>query len=634
MSHRAAGAPRAALRGVAVFALVPGVVGILIIASWLLAYGNIGPLFWNAGLAILATAIGGWQRFLGGLQDLAHGRITVNVFVVVALSATIAIGEFRPAAIIIFIMVVVGALETFTMDKNRQSIRGLLDLTPRTATIRTAGKEEVVPVGNIQVGTLFVVHPGERIPVDGVVSVGASSVNQAPITGESMPVEKFEGCELFGGTLNLTGRMEARATKVGVDTMLAQIVHLVEEAQRTKAPIQNVADRFTTAFLPAVLVLAVVVYVASGNLKSAVSMLLVACPCAFAIATPTAVTAGISNMARRGILVKGGLFFEIAGRIDALVVDKTGTFTIGQPRVLEISGFLGTSPREVLQLAAAAEKYSEHPLAGAVLQRAGKDGIEIPSPEEFKVNVGCGVWIRWKGDEVTVGKPDYLRSQGILFCSQAEECILAQTELGRTVILVARGGEALGLIAIADAVRPKTRAVISALRRVLGNANITMLTGDNPRVAASIAKQIGIENVEAGMGPEEKHAFIKKLQESGHIVGMIGDGINDAPALALADVGIAMGGSGTDVAIEAADVTLMNDNLECVADFIMMSRSVLKRIKTNIFLSIIYNVAGLVLGAFGMLSPIAAILFQEAGCISVVLSSTLLLWTQPVRVPQ
>ena len=619
------------LRSFAVFGLVPGIVGFLILASWILA--SAAPFPVSAGLALLATAIGGWQRFLAGFQDLFHGRITVNVFVVVALSATLAIGEFRPAAIIIFIMVVVGALETFTMDKSRQSIRSLLDLTPRTATIRVGQQERIVPVEEIQVGTAFIVHPGERIPVDGVVSSGTSSVNQAPITGESMPVEKYEGCELFSGSLNLTGRMEARASKVGEDTMLARIVQLVEKAQTTKAPIQNIADRFTVWFLPTVLALAVIVYLTSGDLKSAVSILLVACPCAFAIATPTAVTAGISNMARKGILVKGGMFLEIAAKLDALVVDKTGTFTMGQPSVLEVLSFSDASKLEVLQLAAAAEKYSEHPLAKAVLQRAKAEGLEIPRPDEFKIEVGKGVLIRWKDEAIAVGQPDYLRSRGIALSSEMDGLISGQLEQGRTVIVVARGTKALGLISIADEVRPETRNVISTLYRVLGNTNITMLTGDNPRVAASIAKQIGIERVESGMLPEGKYDFIKGLQKSGLVVGMIGDGINDAPALALADVGIAMGASGTDVAIEAADVALMNDNLERVADFILLSRTVIGRIKANIFLSLIYNVVGIILGAFGLLSPIIAIIFQEAGCISVVFSSTLLLWARPKRLP-
>ena len=392
------------LREFVVLALVPVVVGVLILLSWGLSVWHIGPAWVNAGLALAATFFGGWQRFLGGFQDLFRRKITVNVFVVVALTATLAVGEFRPAAVIIFIMVVVGALESYTMDKNRQSIRNLLDLTPRTATVRRGEEEAEVSLDEIAVGTVVIVKPGERVPVDAVVIEGASSVDQAPITGESMPVEKSKGSELFGGTLNLTGRVEARATKVGRDTMLARIVHLVEEAQDTKAPIQNTADRFTVWFLPVVLLLAIVVYATTGNIKTAVSILLVACPCAFAIATPTAVTAGISNMARRGVLVKGGAFFELAGKLDALVMDKTGTFTMGRPKVLDVVAFDGVARNDIVQMAAVAEKYSEHPLAKAVLASAHEAGLETPDPDEFKVEIGKGVVAQWKGRELVVGR--------------------------------------------------------------------------------------------------------------------------------------------------------------------------------------------------------------------------------------
>jgi len=618
-------------REFAVLAIVPTIVGALILASWALALWNIGPLFLNAGLALMAVFFGGWQRFLGGFQDVFHGRITVNVFVVVALTATLAVGEFRPAAIIIFIMVVVGALESYAMDKNRQSIGDLLDLAPRTATVRRGQEEIVIPVEDIQVGTVIIVKPGERVPVDGLVVAGASSVNQAPITGESMPVEKFQGSELFSGTLNLTGRVEARATKVGADTTLARIVHLVEEAQGTKAPIQNLADRFTVWFLPVVLLLAIAVYIATGNITTAVSILLVACPCAFAIATPTAVAAGISNMARRAVLVKGGIFFELAGKLDALVVDKTGTFTLGRPKMLDVVTFDGTARRDIIQMAAVAEKFSEHPLAKAVMTGSREEKLEVPDPDDFKVEIGRGVVARWKGHDITVGQMEFLRDKGIPLSAQTEGLISNQVRQGRTAIVVARDTQALGLIAIADEIRPETQAAIAALYRVMGNRNITMLTGDNPLVAGAVARQIGVEHFQAGLLPEQKQEFVKKLQDAGHTVGMIGDGINDAPALALADVGIAMGAAGTDVAIETADVTLMNDDLWRVVDFILMSRAVLRRIKLNIFLSIIYNVIGLVLGSLGMLTPIVAIIFQEAGCISVVLSSALLLWAQPKR---
>ena len=619
------------LREFVVLTLVPVVVGVLILASWGLSLGHIGPAWLNAGLALAATFFGGWQRFLGGFQDLFRRKITVNVFVVVALTATLAVGEFRPAAVIIFIMVVVGALESYTMDKNRQSIRNLLDLTPRTATVLRGDEEAVVSLEEIAVGTVVIVKPGERVPVDAVIMEGATSVDQAAITGESMPVEKCKGAELFGGTLNLTGRVEARATKVGKDTMLSRIVHLVEEAQETKAPIQNLADRFTVWFLPVVLLLAIVVYASTGNIKTAVSILLVACPCAFAIATPTAVTAGISNMARRGVLVKGGAFFELAGKLDAFVMDKTGTFTLGRPKVLDVVAFDGTARNDIVQLAAVAEKYSEHPLAKAVMNCARDAGVETPEPDEFKVEIGKGVVAQWKGRQIAVGQVDFLRDKGIPLSAEVEAALLSQTRQGRTAVLVASGSQAVGLIAIADEIRPETKAAIAALHQVMGNTNITMLTGDNPLVAAAVAKAIGVEHFQAGLLPEQKQEFVRKLQAAGHTVGMIGDGINDAPALALADVGIAMGATGTDVAIETADVTLMNDNLSRIVDFILMSRAVLRRIKLNIFLSIIYNVIGLALGAFGMLTPIVAIIFQEAGCISVVLSSMLLLWAKPKR---
>ena len=618
-------------REFAVMAMVPGIVGALIVASWALAHWNIGPLFVNAGLAVVATLFGGWQRFLGGFQDIYRRKITVNVFVTVALVATLAVGEFRPAAIIIFIMAVVGALESYTLGKNRQSIRDLLDLTPRTATVRSGTEEVTIPIEQVQVGTVVIVKPGERVPVDCVVVAGASSVNQAPITGESMPVEKFKGSELFSGTLNLTGRVEARATKVGADTTLARIVHLVEAAQGTKAPIQNLADRFTVWFLPVVLVLAIAVLIITGNTKTAVSILLVACPCAFAIATPTAVTAGISNMARRAVLVKGGIFFELAGKIDALLVDKTGTFTLGRPKVLEVVAFDGLPDQDVLRIAAVAEKHSEHPLAKAVLDCARQRALAVPDPDEFRVEIGRGVTARWNGHDIAVGKEDFVRAKGVVLSADTQGRISAQVEQGRTAILVAQDTQVVGLIAIADEVRPETQAAIASLHQVLGNRNITMLTGDNPLVAGAVARQIGVDHFEAGLLPEQKQEFVRKLQAAGHTVGMIGDGINDAPALALADVGIAMGAAGTDVAIETADVTLMNDDLSRVVDFMLMSRTVLRRIKLNIFFSIIYNVIGLALGSLGMLTPVLAVIFQEAGCVTVVLSSTLLLWAKPKR---
>lgn len=618
-------------REIAVLAIVPGLVGVLILASWLLARWAIGPYFLNAGLALVATLFGGFQRFIAGFRDIYNRRITVNVFVTVALIATVAIGEFRAAAIIVFIMAVAGALESYTLDKTRRSIRNLLDLTPKMAMIRRGEQEVAVPVSEVHVGDVVVIRPGERIPVDGVVLAGTSSVNQAPVTGESMPVEKFKGSDVFSGTLNETGRLEIQATRTGKDTTLARIVHLVEEAQETKAPIQNIADRFTVWFLPTVLGLAVIGFFTSGNIKVAVSILLVACPCAFAIATPTAVTAGISNLARRAVLVKGGIFLELAGKLDTLLVDKTGTFTLGRPRVVKVIPFNGRSEDDVLRLAAIAEKDSEHPLASSIMAITRERGIEVPDPDEFKVEVGMGVTARWHDKKIWVGKEGFLRNKGIAITKGIERRVSEQTEQGRTAVLVANDLSPVGLIAIADEIRPETSRAIASLKRNIGIQNIIMLTGDNCKAARSVAQEIGVDDYHAELFPEQKQQFVKNLKNEGRIVGMIGDGINDAPSLALADVGIAMGDRGTDVAIETADVTLMNDDLSRVVDFMWMSRKVLRRIKLNIFFSILYNTVGLILGSLGMLTPVLAVIFQEAGCITVVFSSTLLLWARPHR---
>ena len=615
-------------REIAVLAIVPAMVGVLIVASWALDHWGIGPRAVNAALALVATLFGGCQRFIGGFKDLSKGKITVNVFVAVALIATIAVGEFRAAAIIVFIMAVAGALESYTLDKTRRSIRGLLDLSPKMATVRRGEDEQSIPVAEVQPGDVVVVRPGERVAVDGVVVAGASSINQAPITGESLPVEKSVGGEVFSGTMNETGRLDIRATKTGADTTLAGIVRLVEEAQGSRAPIQSVADRFTTWFLPLVVVLAVVGFFTSGDLKVAVSILLVACPCAFAIATPTAVTAGISNLARRAVLVKGGMFLELGGKLDDLLVDKTGTFTLGRPKVMEVIPFDGTTGDEVLRLAARAEKYSEHPLARAVVELAGQRGIETPDPECFKAEAGMGVSALCDGNEVLVGKENFLRERGVPITDDFKRSIARQAEQGRTVVLVASGLVAIGAISIADEIRPQTVQAIASLKS-LGVRRVTMLTGDHEQVAGPVADAIGVDAYRAGLLPRQKQEFVKELQDEGRIVGMIGDGINDAPALALADVGIAMGAAGTDVAIETADVTLMNDDLLGVVDFIRMSRKVFARIKLNIVFSIIYNIAGLTLGSLGMLTPVLAVIFQEAGCVTVVLSSTLLLWARP-----
>lgn len=615
---------------VLVIAIVPIIVGILIIISWAFLFYQIGPypVYVSGALALAATLFGGYQRFVSGFRDIYHRKITVNVFVTVALIATMAVGQFLSAALIVFIMAVVGAFESYTLDKTRKNIRSLLNFAPKTANVRRGTEEVTVLAADVQIDDLVVIRPGERIPIDGVVVAGTSSVNQAPITGESVPVEKGPGSEVFGATMNETGYLEVRTTRVGEDTTLARIVHLVEGAQGTRAPIQGIADRFTTWFLPAVLIIGVIGYLLSGQVLVFVSILLVACPCAFAIATPTAVTAGISNMARRGILIKGGSFMENTGKLDTLLVDKTGTFTLGRPTVAAIIPVAGFRDENVLLFAAIGEKFSEHPLARAILSAAATRGLSVPDPDEFQSETGMGVTARSGEHGLIIGKPEFLEAKGVPLDDAVRRLIDEQTDLGRTVILVARDAAVAGLIAIADEIRPGTAEAVLALKE-MGVKRIIMLTGDNSTVASAVSTAIGIDGYQANLLPEQKLDVVTQLQAEGQRVGMIGDGINDAPALAKADVGIAMGASGTDVAIETSDVTLMKDDLWQFVDFLWMSQKVIRRIKVNIGLSMVYNAIGLLLGVQALLTPITATLYQEAGCISVVLSSTLLLWAKP-----
>lgn len=620
-------------RELLVFLIAPFLIGVLILIAFLLTRASfefsIGAFKITGNLlgslvALFAVLFGGWQRFYTGITDVLNKKITVNVFVTIAISISLLSGEFLPSAIIILIMAIVGSLEAYTLDRTRKSISTLLDLTPKTANIKVNGEEKTVNIKEIKVGDIVVVRPGERIPVDGIVTEGYSSVNQAPITGEPIPVDKISGDEVFAGTLNETGRLEIKTSKVGEDTTIAKIVHLVESAQESKAPIQNIADRFTTFFLPTVLVIAILAFIFTGNIKTAVSVLLVACPCAFAIATPSAVSAGIANMARKAVLIKGGIYFEIAGKMDTLVIDKTGTVTLGKPIVSEIISF-GMEKDALLKISASAEKYSEHPLAKAIIGFAKEKNVIPEDPEDFKVTPGMGVSAKVYGKKVLVGKENFIKDSGISIHENVKNDYLKKVSEGKTVVFVAVDNSVSGIISIEDEIKKETVSAISALKD-LGIKDIIMLTGDNKNTAKEVSKRINIDKYYAELMPEDKQNIVKELKREKKIIGMVGDGINDAPALALADVGIVMGKAGSDIAIEAGNVTLMDDNINKIADFINMSQKVLKRIKLNIFFSIIYNAIGLTLASFGKLTPVMAVIFQEAGCITVVLSSTLLLF--------
>jgi Cd2+/Zn2+-exporting ATPase len=608
-------------------ALIPFIVLLITIAAYLVEKLTSAPVVVVYVIAGVAILLGGSLRFIAAFRDIYHLKITVNVFVLVAIAASLIIGKFIPAAIIVFIMSAAGGLESFTLGRTRRAISSLLDLAPRIATVMREGEEVVLDLEEVKPGDIVVVKTGDRIPVDGIVMEGEAAVNQAPITGESMPVDKSAGSEVYTGSLSEVGHLLIRTTRVGDDTTLARIVHLVEEAQATKAPVAKIADRFTAYFFPAILLIALAVGLTTGVLERAVSVLLVACPCALAIATPTAVTAGIANLARRGVLVKGGAFFEMAGKLQAMIMDKTGTVTLAKPQVTDVISFDGDSGDAVLAFAADAERMSEHPIGKAIVERARGEGIPATEPTEQKVDIGHGVVATVDGSRVVVGNLKLMSKHGIKTSAQQLASMVAFEKEGKTALVVAVDRRPRGTIAVADTVREDAGETIKALKG-LGIAEVSILTGDSQLVAAEVAELVGADQWLADLLPEAKRQAVSDLRAQGKVVGMIGDGINDAPALAEADVGFAMGLAGTDVAIETADVTLMKDDLSKVVDTIKLSRKVSKRIKVNIFLSIIWNVIGIVLSSLGILNPVLAVIFQELGCISVILSSTMLLWAR------
>jgi Cd2+/Zn2+-exporting ATPase len=526
---------------------------------------------------------------------------------------------------VVLIILAGTTLEDYVLHRTRGAIEKLVNMSPKTALVRREGGEVELPVEEIKLGETVLVKPGEKIPIDGTVISGYSAVNQAAITGESMPAEKAKGNYVFAGSMNGNGALEVKTEKIAEDTTLAHIIHLVEEAQEKRAPIQNVADKFTTYFVPSISTLAVVVFTATYLLVGlqqaitrTVSILLVACPCALSLAVPIALVGAIGNASMRGIIIKGGTNIEKVKDVRCVAFDKTGTLTIGEPKVVNIKPLNIYSEEEVVRYAAIAEKFSEHPISRAVVAKARELGVSIPAPTEFKTVPGRGVEAHYGNREILIG-------QGMMDTTATKEEDQAISEFeneGKTVLPVILDNRVVGLIAVADTLRGNSRDAVKRLRRL--GIKTVMITGDNRRAAKSIAGQIGVDEFYAELLPEQKVEMIGKMKHDS-IVAMVGDGINDAPALANADVGFAMGAAGSDVAIETADVALLGDDLTKVEYTIKLSRKAFSKMKMNIGFSIAWNVLGLTLASLGLLAPILAAVLQEAGCISVVINSSLLL---------
>ncbi|MCW3994622.1 MAG: cation-translocating P-type ATPase [Candidatus Bathyarchaeota archaeon] len=598
----------------------------------------------SVALTLIAVALG-YRIYVHGIRSLIHGNVTAQLFATIAIFISViaglvlpqalatgtaeAVGYLTAAAIVAFIILAGMTTEDYIIHRTRGALETLIKMTPKTARVRRDGAEVIVPIDEVKPGEIVLVKPGDNIPVDGLVISGHSTVNQATITGESIPVEKTVGDRTFAGTLNEHGALEIKVEKIAEDTTLAHLIELVEEAQEKKAPIQNIADRFTTYFLPLMTVIASSVfaftYFTIGfeiALARTVTVLLVACPCALAIAVPVAVAATIGNASMNGIIIKGGTHIEKLKDVKMVAFDKTGTLTVGEPKVVEIKTFGNYSQEDTIKYAAIAEKFSEHPLSKAVMAKAEEMGINVPDPKDFKTIPGHGVHAHYEGQHILIGR----KMIDFAVPEEASSLMSRVESEGKTAIPVALDKSVIGVIVVADTIRDNSLEAIQRLKRL--GVKTAMITGDNMLTAKSIAEQAGVDEFHAELLPEQKVDVVKDLKKE-NIVAMVGDGVNDAPALATSDIGFAMGAAGSDVAVETADVALLGDDLTKVEYAISLSRKAFTRMKGNIVYAFIWNIVALTIAAAGLLNPIIAVILAELGCISVVINSALLLRSKP-----
>ena len=574
-------------------------------------------------LALSAVLVGGFPIFRNVVRALRNRTVTSHALMTLGILGALGIGQYAAAAVIVFFMRFADFLEGFTTERARQAIRELLRLAPETARVEADGRDVEVPAAEVRRGQIVLVKPGERIPVDGQVVAGHAAVNQAPITGESMPVEIHPGARVFAATVLERGFLRVETERAGTDTTFGRILKLVEEAETHKAPVQRFADRFTAYYIPVVVAAALLTYLLGRDPTAAVAVVLVACSCAIAMATPTVVLASVGRAARRGLIVKGGRALEALAKVDTLIMDKTGTVTFGTPRVTEVVSLDGVGEAEVLARAAAVERYSEHPVASAILAEAEARGLAVATPEGFEVVPGEGVTARVDGADVACGSERLLARRGIKVSPAAGDQARVLEAQGRTVVCVAEGDRLVGLVAVADTLRPEVPDALSRLR-ALGVRRVLLLTGDNERVASALAGQLGVD-YRAECRPEDKIEVVKRLQGEGRVVAMVGDGINDAPALAQADVGIAMGAAGTDAALEAAHVVLMRDDWRLLPEAIAMGRRAFRTIQQNLWFTAVYNAVGVCLAGVGWLPPIGAAAAQSLPDVAVMLNASRLL---------
>jgi Cd2+/Zn2+-exporting ATPase/Cu+-exporting ATPase len=603
---------------------------IVIVGEWLGLFATADELIpWPVWLAIVL--IGGYPVFRNVIRATLHRQVIAHTLMTMGVIAAVAVGEWATAAVVVFLMRVGDYVEHFTTERARRAVKNLTALAPMTARLEQDGVEVEVPVAQAPVGATVIVRPGERIPVDGDVVAGFATVDQATITGESMPVEAGPGARVFAATLVRLGSLRIRATHVGADSTFGRIIKLVEEAEAHRADVQRIADKFSAYYLPVVAGVALLTFLIRRDPLATAAVLVVACSCSFALATPIAMLASIGAGAQRGVLIKGGKYLELLSRADVLLIDKTGTLTLGKPCIVDYRDLTGQeSPKypldEVLRLAGTAERYSEHPLAEAVRQLAHRKEIGLDEPHDFVALPGRGVRAMALGHAVEVGNRRMFEQA--LADDPAKDSLADELEKqGKTLLFVALDGELVALLAASDALRPEVPEALQ-MAQDLGLHQIELLTGDNPLAAANQTAELGDGlkiKVRANLLPEDKIQVVKDHQSQGHIVVMVGDGVNDAPALAQADVGIAMGAAGSDVAIEAAHITLMRDDWRLVPESIRIARRTMSVVKLNIAFTTVYNVLGLSLAALGYLPPILAAAAQSLPDLGILANSSRLL---------
>jgi len=592
------------------------VLAMVVVGEWLGAFDWLTRrLPWPLGLA--AVLVGGFPVFRNVVRAALRRQVIAHTLMTVGVVAAMLVGEWVTALVVVVLMRVGDYVERFTTSRARSAVRDLMAMAPQQARVERDGEEIDVPADAVQVDEIVIVRPGEKIPVDGVIVSGHATVDQAAITGESMPVEAGPGDRVFAASLAQLGSLRVRTTHAGRDSTFGRVVHMVEQAETSRADVQRVADRFSAWYLPVVAAVAALTFWLSRDPLATAAVLVVACSCSFALATPIAMLASIGAAAGNGLLIKGGKHLETLARADVLLIDKTGTLTLGRPQLTDVLSLNGLGGDDLLRLAASAERYSEHPLAHAVRRAAAEKHLTLLEPEGFEALPGLGVRCTLDGAPVTIG------SDRLMTDSVDDPRLAALQSSGKTLLFVERDGRLAGVLAAADTIRPEVPEALAAVRD-LGIAHIELLTGDADHAAAGLAEAIGVP-FRAQLLPEDKIAIVRQYQQEGHCVVMVGDGVNDAPALAQADVGIAMGAAGSDIALQAAHVALMRDDWRLVPQVIAIARRTMRIVRLNIAFTAVYNTLGLALAAFGFLPPVLAAAAQSIPDLGILANSSRLL---------